>query len=759
MYLVEQAPLTPEPTPEASPQQDTPPPAAAGVTGHQHLRRALANGPGGLADQIRYIFALSQVTGTPPPPQPRRAPASLREARLRLLDSLSQHWSETYLDALIADIHRIDDPNRRLPLLARYYSRVAGLTNRREIAQLIHDTQALDDPAARAEALYHCLPLLAQAEQLPIQSEAMLHLLDAAQQMTNPEARLRSQIALLPHLPAAVGTPLSETILDTLSHNTNASVVSKALATFAPVLPAAYFPQALRIASTISNAMERLRALIALAPRLMTSIPHWQQLCHMGVEAIAAIDREDDRAEMLISFAPHLMAYADGSDRFPVALEKALALAVGFTRERLRAHTLVALAPHLPSELLGEALASVHTLADERERATLLAQLAPTLPPDMLVASLAVAHSMRERDSRVLALTALAHHVPPHAYEQTIRDALAAAAYMPNLYERVNVLMTLLDLLSPAQQGQALDNALTAIRQLPNPHARARAIRLVAPHLPGEAIPDMYALVRAIEPFQPRMDALVGLLPVLPPRQKTEAIRNLLAGIDQLPLAYQRARALINLIPHLDARLFAQAEAQADQLDDPVDQVAVFVTLVQYLPPQQRQPLIHKAWRRIAHIQDGYDRASAIASVAPFLPANAQHSLSQRIMETMHLVTDEYDRASVIILLAPLVANHLGEALVKLPHPDSLLRDAIQAALTVADPDRRQHWLQRGCALWLHPDDTPDRAFALWQSLAPALSALPLADVLGCLMALQPLIERFAAPQDLKHIAQLLGLR
>lgn len=756
MYAVDQAIMSPEPNQPASSHQNEP--SSDGAIGAEHLRRALAQGPAGLPEQIRYLFALSQVRGMVAAHSPKRATMSLREARLRLLDQLSPYWSDSHLDALITDTEKIKNPNQRLPLLALYYSQIETLTSRREIQHLVQQIQQLDDPAARAEGLFNSLPLLAQADTLPIQSEAMLHLLDTAKGMKNTEARLRSLIALLAHLPEEVVNTTSQSILDTLQATKNDSLCSKSLAALSPNLPLFLFAAALKVAASINSETERIRALIALAPRFAMNISYQQQLCDMAISAIEAIETEDERADLLINFAPYLVDYADGHD-FPVTLKRALALAMAFTRERLRAHALVALAPHLPSELRGETLAAVHSLGNEQERALLLAQLAPTLPSDMVVASLAVAHSMRERDSRVLALSTLAHYVPPHAYHQTIMDALAAAAYMPSLFERVQVLVDLLPLLSPKQKAQAIDNALNAIRQLRNANARARAIRLLAPHLDEPLVAEVYAISRAIDPFQQRFDALLGLLPVLPEPLQTEALRDMFAGVQQLPLAYQRGRALMSLMPHLDAAFLEEAETLIDQLDDPVDQVLTYVTMVQYLPPDKRKPIIRKAWRRMVHIEGGYDRASTITAIAPFLPNEAQGSLSERIMRTINLVTDEYDQASTIILLAPLVASQSSELLVKLPEHDALLLEALRQVLTIPDPEQRHRLLERGIHLWLSPHHTPERAFTLWQGLVLPLSTLPLTDVLLCLVALQPLMKTFATSSALKNIAQLLGLR
>jgi len=85
-------------------------------------------------------------------------------------------------------------------------------------------------------------------------------------------------------------------------------------------------------------------------------------------------------------------------------------------------------APHLPPDLLAQALTAAAALTDDYSRGLALARLAPHLPPDLLAQALIAATAITSDSSRVQALAGLAPHLPADQRPSIISQTLSAAA-------------------------------------------------------------------------------------------------------------------------------------------------------------------------------------------------------------------------------------------------------------------------------------------------------------------------------------------
>jgi hypothetical protein len=174
-------------------------------------------------------------------------------------------------------------------------------------------------------------------------------------------------------------------------------LVTQAIKTLAPHLPADLLTEALTAATAITNHRYRAEALTALAPHL----PAHQQPAVL-VQALAAVtaitDITDDRyrAEILAALVPHLPA-----DLLAEALAAATASHI------YGAEALLALAPRLPPELLAEALAAALTKGDDVLAAVLRRALA-VLMPDNRVALLGLIRTAVDRYDRPTCLDVIA---------------------------------------------------------------------------------------------------------------------------------------------------------------------------------------------------------------------------------------------------------------------------------------------------------------------------------------------------------------
>lgn len=725
-------------------------------SGREQLQRALDAGPSGFAQQLKLLMALSQVNGATSSTMPHpEKPLSTRQARLTVLLDNAFNLSDEHIKLLLQETLQIPDASIRIPLLAKLALRLPAAEYRVLVRDCWQQAKDILDPALRAQALFEIAPLLILVHDEPAASSALLRMVNQAITIKNIEARLRSLIALIPRLPRDMALRTYRRILDELTEANSDVISARALAGMATHVPEDMIEPTLMLAQQIVNPVERTRAMTTLARYLPTD---WQaRLRELALSAILEIESDEDRAEALTAFAPNLES-ASPDIEYPEMLEKALLVAIMIGRRHVRAKVLVALASHLTPDLQGEALAAVHTLPGDREKALLLADLAKQLPPNMLVASLAVAHTMQEQDARVHALCALAHYVPDYVRHQTVLDALAAASNLPHHYERVRALVSLLDLLSPALTDQALTNALETTRYIENENARARSLSVLGPHLPEQLIGPALEIATSVENPQQRLYALIGLVKQLDGALYQDVITEMFLCTRQMPLEYRRARALCAIVPFVQAQHVGEVLELTDKLDDPVDRFNVTVIVVQHLPPEQRPPLVAKAWSLLRRIEDGYDRATALAALAPFMPVNMAEDMTLVAVNAIQDIPDEYDKASAISLLVPLVSDDEIGQWSTLPDGVTAIKRGLEAALLAHQQGLRGHLLAQGVALWVDHADA-EQSFSLWKQMVRRLVTLPLSDVLICLGALLPLIRQFAGHDGWQAVAEALGIK
>lgn len=723
----------------------------------RELTQALDAGSEAVHQQVRYILALSQLNAAksnrPARPEPEY---TIGQARLQALVETAPALTDTQIQTLFKDIQAIHDDRVRLPLVLRIALRLHPDDYRLTMHLTWKQAQSIDDPVIRSHILLKLAPLLSLADDEPATPTALLDVIALAQSISSIEARVRSLVALVPYLPHTVGARLINRALYDITHAGTDHLRANTLTTIATYVPEGVEQAALDTALAIKAPVQRARALNALAHTLPDAFQ--AQIREATLETISLIEKEEDSAEALIDFVPHLDV-ATSDEQYPQILEKALEIALKLTRRSLRAQTLVALAPNLTHDLQGEVLAIVHSLESEHTRAGLLGELAPYLKQDLLIATLGLANTLQEQDARVHILTTLARYVPEHLRAQALLDALAAASNLPNHYERVTALVSLLDILPAPQQEQALANALETVRLMTNENARARALGLLSQTLPDNMIPRTEEVVYQIEDTQQRINALMALLPRFPVDNQRHALEHILDSAEGMPFDYKRTRALISVAPHLTDDLRARALGMADRLADPFDRTSAYIALAQNLPPEERPQVIRQAWELVMQIEDGYDRASALAAIAPFLPDEMKGGLSGAAGMVIGAIMDEYDQASAITILAPLLAGASDDKANEGEKPDYITAfyQAVHAIIDIPHPTWRVAQLKECIPLWEELD--AERRFDLWTQISPRLANLPLAEAIDCLGTLTPVLEAIGGPDTQRNIARVLGMR
>ena len=365
------------------------------------------------------------------------------------------------------------------------------------------------------------------------------------------------------------------------------------------------------------------------------------------------------RAKTLAALAPHLPAEL---------LADALSAAKTIGDEQYRAAALAALAPHLPAEqqqeVLADALRDAKAIGDEQYRAAALAALAPHLPAEqqqeVLADALRDAKAIGDEQYRAAALAALAPHLPA----ELLADALSAAKTIGGEQYRAAALAALAPHLPAEQQQEVLADALSAAKTIGGEQYRAAALAALAPHLPAELLADALRAAMAIGGDRARADALVALAPHLPAEQQQEVLADALRDAKAIGDEHIRAAALAALAPHLPAELLADALRDAKAIGDEGARAKAIAALAPHLPAE----LLADALRAAKTIGDEHTRADALAALAPHLPAE----LLADALRDAKAIGDEGARAKAIAALAP----HL---------PAELLADALRAAKAIGD--------------------------------------------------------------------------
>ena len=311
--------------------------------------------------------------------------------------------------------------------------------------------------------------------------------------------------------------------------------------------------------------------------------------------------------------------------------------------------------------------------------------LAPHLPPDLLPQVLAAAREIEGKDDRALALAALAltHHLPhglQKLQKQALREALATKMSWENRASALAILATHLakqgyyqEALVTARKigykGICVDNflltisvitditkkrrlitrvLLTAFFILPLPltffelcvtnaiairHIRNGAMVSLASHLTKVGYyREALAAAKEILWADDRAEALTALIPHLSPEQQSQVLAEALAAAREIKHGFRRAEALTALIPHLlpkqQPQVLAEALAAAREIKHGFGRAEALTALVPHLPPEQQPQVLAEALAAARKIRDGDACTEALNNLASYSPKRLLHTVS-----------------------------------------------------------------------------------------------------------------------------------
>jgi hypothetical protein len=499
--------------------------------------------------------------------------------------------------------------------------------------------------------------------------------LDHTRRLADLPSRVEALIAVHRHVNADQQHGVLAEALTAATAITGNRDRAKALTGLAPLLPAdqqhGVLAQALTAATAITDNRDRAKALTGLAPLLPADQQH-------GVlaQALAAATAAANhflaifwRADALTALVPHL----------PLdLLAQALTAATAITDEGSRAAVLAALAPHLPSDLLAQAPDIAAAITDDSFRAEALSALAPQVPaqrrPDVLTQALATATAITDDGSRAMALAKLAPHLPRELLDQV----LTAATAIPNDFLRSWTLATLVPLLSSGERPSVLAQALTsatAADDTSGGSVRTSWLTWLAPLLPPNLRPG--GLTQAL--YGARAQALTRLIPLLTADEQPAVLAQALDAATAIPNAYSRAEALTSLASVLPAdeqpAVLAQALDAATAIPEAYSCAQALTSLASVLPADERPGVLAQALDAVNAMSNGYDRtlySAVLAGMARYLSPE----LVAQALDAVTAISDDYSRADALAGLAILLPAS---------ERPSVLAQALDAATAISD--------------------------------------------------------------------------
>lgn len=715
-----------------------------------NMKQLIARGPRTLPDQLQTLMHLCKRNKARSDEKARGL--TLEESRYLAFANLADSLTAAQIRALWSDINQLRDIGLRTRLHAAFLHRLPA-DRLLSVATTLWDAQQhVKDPIHRAHILLALLAPIAQFASTLDTSEVLLDLLQQARGIVGQSARIRSLISLLPSLPHSLRSEVLTEVLDEIRQARNDSLRTHTLVTLAPYVSGDQLEAAVTIAARSQAHPAAARALAILCVHHRD-----EKLLEFALQRIETIQNEEDRAEALLALIPALNAYSDSAEPYPQALSRVLSTTISLTERRLRARIFVELAPYLTEDLQGEALSAVHATPDESERAMLIERLAPSLTPTMLVTALAVAHPIQEAEARARALVAIARQLSGPPQRRAIHDAHESVLQIDQRFEQVNAALRLMPLLTEQEQHALAERLLTVAREIPNRRAQARALALLAEHMPSSLHDAFEGFALALPDPEQRFNVLVALVPASDTERRERLFSQLYRSSRAMPLAYKQTRAWIQMAEMLPETHLATLLEESNKLADPSDRAQLMIAILSQLPEASRTPWQDKLLRTLAEIPDEMDRITWIVAAVPHLPPTERYTLLQQASKHLQHIHDEYDRATAIRLLGNLAQHTSFEHEPHAPSVSEVFRTLFQSTLQIAQPPQRLTLLANAMQQW-QQHGRPDEAYAQWQHLLPYLATYPTADCLLALSILHPLLNQI----DSNHanlVASLLGLR
>ncbi len=363
-----------------------------------------------------------------------------------------------------------------------------------------------------------------------------------------------------------------------------------------------------------------LRALRSLLP---------DELLGEALALARTLRRAADQADILCALI----------QRMPdVLLRDALAAAGTITEAGSRLRVLGALMPRLDGRQRGAASNMVREAAREVgdiwEQASVLLDFLPFLDDgevvlsDLLTAVSATPDS--ERRSRILReVISLSPHWMPSGDYRPLTDALAVTRLLLSDAQRVDILCDVaLMLPQSAERASVIAEALHGVRAIDDAWRQVASLHRVAwVSLTGareSVFAESLAASRTIQDPWLRVAALRELAPYQPESVREDALAIALAAAPAVGDERRRASVPREFLPFLPPRLLPEALSVARTLTNAGQRVQCLRSMIPFLPPDQRAPVLWEAALAARAGGDTWTWAETLAELVPNLTEEQQ---------------------------------------------------------------------------------------------------------------------------------------
>lgn len=644
-----------------------------------------------------------------------RVAAALERARelqdegevVRCVASLAPRLPDDLLASVLDDLARLRSDREREELADALFERLpASLQDRAlEICRGFRDeytrTQAycrllralddqhLGDVLAAADGLKHlpnrCELLVSLADRLPHESTESVYV--EVNRVADTSLRLSTLVKLFPRLPEKRRNDVVKAVESVRFEMDRGELLSD----LARVATGEWVRKLFLCARAMEGEPYLVRVMHLLIPRLPDDLLD---------DALALTERlKVDRhaVDLLVSLVPRLRGDA-------AHLGRALALARRFSGEFERCWALRWLASTLPDDQLPDLLADVGHLPTERYKADLVLALAPRLPADAVGEADQLVCRLHDVKIRYATRVALFPRLPeprkrevfdlvlrheqewnqsdhlndlaPHLPADWLPEAWACACAMENESLRSGSVQRLLPRLTEAQR----EGCLAVASRILSEYVRVDLLLGVAPKLPERCRPEVFRLARQLRDVELRGRALTYLIPVLPAVLREQALESALdtsrqverqreqmhvIGVfcrwapDALLPALQeeafrledewyRAEALLPIVARLPEADSAHAAGEAFEAAWAAPDDFLLTRVIRELGLRLPAPAVPRVLDRVAAIPNGFCRREILSAVAPCLRGEAV----ERALALARGIGDPYDSVGAETALA-----------------------------------------------------------------------------------------------------------
>ncbi len=345
-----------------------------------------------------------------------------------------------------------------------------------------------------------------------------------------------------------------------------------------------------------------------------------------------------------------------------------LAATLSIENEDSRVQALLDLAPSLSPQLLNDVLNALPLIQDQASRALAIAGIAPYLDESQVQVGLGLSYNIGGDAARCHAWGALGTRLPENARADLI---IHIQSSILNPDDRLRAWVQLAPYLPSELKQEAISTALT----LGDEVDRSEALIALAPHLPDVWKLKALNSARAISGTFTRILTLSGLIPALPKKERANALDEALRLARELQVPYDKAVALLTLLPQMPTGLkddlFIEAFDAAGFIENHQQRVEVRIRLADTQPAENRLYLLHTITSKsVKDIKDEKERGDVLLTLA----RSGAPELYREILAAAKDIKDPKVKSSVVIQLQSIIEQETASPQTDRPPEPQVIR-------------------------------------------------------------------------------------